>query len=662
MAKASMNLRLDLTPRCLSGLYIHSFLARVAALYILTMAILIPSVAASRNSGEAAQAQMHHEQFDGTTTGAHRLLEREINHFGSEFISGQRSKKSLRLKQGTHAEVGLDTQLNATGGTISFWVYPLWGAEDHSSHTFVSLAWNEPKKSYLAITLGWWEPQGNNRLYFIVSNQESAHCSMPYQLRREVWTMVTAVWKAGTDGYCKLFMNGEKIAESQQSFKGNYFSRGPLYLGSDKGTTQAQGRGADALLDDLVVYDHPLNEEEVKATYQAQEKDLEQATARKWKWLDEGLVVSNHAIRPGTGEVLESRVMFDEDMHWAISKQNADKILTRLKEAGFNVYVPCVWHGNGTYYPTPLAEPDPKLASVVSAYDPLAYLIEKAHSLGIEVHPWFTVTRRENMHYPSFFGEGVPDGAHDVHNQEFRKFIVDLMIDVVRRYHVDGVNLDYIRAMGLCTSDSCREDYSRVTGASFWPDYYLRGILGPARSRLEQWQDKAVRDIVDTFSLRAKEIKPDLVVSVDGHPKPKTEHRPLEGRDEIGWMNDGLIDVVFAMDYRETIDYEIIDAVRKDLLRPEGLIVLFGNYGRLNNTAPAVPRKGVLVAKYASYAQRRWPSSGVGFYIYGQMTDEQAAALRGGPFKEEAVPAWKPAERQQKARSVVPTPQSLTIR
>ncbi|MEO7863327.1 MAG: hypothetical protein ABIU05_23395, partial [Nitrospirales bacterium] len=172
----------------------------------------------------------------------------------------------------------------------------------------------------------------------------------------------------------------------------------------------------------------------------------------------------------------------------------------------------------------------------------------------------------------------------------------------------------------------------------------------------------AVRDIVDTFSRRAKEIKPDLVVSVDGHPKPKTEPRPLEGRDEIGWMNDSLIDVVFAMDYRETIDYEIIDAVRKDLRRPEGLIVLFGNYGRLSKTAPAVPRKGVLVAKYASYAQRRWPSSGVGFYIYGQMTDEQVAALRDGPFKEKAKPAWKSAEYQQKAGSVMLAPQRLTIR
>lgn len=619
--------------------------ARGAAFHFLAVALLASSLASLGNSTEVAQATVRAEQPGSTSIRVHHLLETGVKHFGSELIPSQRSRNSLRLKPGTHAEVEQAMPLTGTGGTISFWVYPLWGNDDRASHTFVSLAWNEPRKSYLAVTLGWWEPQGNNRLYFIVSNQESAHCSTPYQLEREVWTMVTVVWKAGVDGYCKLFVNGEKIAAQELSFTGKYASKGPLYLGSDKGTTQANGRSADGLLDDLINSGHPFSEEEVRATYHAQERDLEGATARKWRWLDEGLTIPYHPSRAGTGEVLESRVMFDEDMHWAVSKQNADKILSRLKEAGFNVYVPCVWHGNGTFYPTSLAEPHPKLVSVVSAYDPLAYLIEKAHSLGIEVHPWFTVMRRENTRYPIFFGVGVPDGSHDVHNQEFRKFIVDLMVDVVQRYHVDGVNLDYIRAMGLCTSDFCRENYSRVTGANFWSDYYMRGILGPARSRIEHWQDAAVRDIVSTFSQRAKAIKPDIVISMDGHPKPKTEHRPLEGRDEIGWMNDGLVDVVFAMDYRETIDYHTIDAVRRDLHRPEGLIVLFGNYGRLNNAAPAVPRKGVLVAKYASYAQRRWPSSGVGFYIYGQMTDEQAAALRRGPFKEDALPAWKPPER-----------------
>lgn len=621
-----------------------SFLARPSSC-ILDVVMLASAIAIVTELGGIAQAANSQMRLDSTSVGAQHVLERGINHFGSEIIRTQRSSNSLRLKAGTYAEALVGTQIKASGGTISFWVYPLWQKDDPTSHTFVSLPWNDPKKSYLAISFGWWEPQGNNRLYFIVSNQESIHCSVPYEFERDAWTMITVVWESGTNGYCKLFVNGEKVATQEQSFVGSYFGRGSLYLGTDKGTTQVSGRSANALLDELLLYSRPFSEEEARRSYEEQEKDLEGATARKWRWLDEGLAIQGPLTRAKGGEVLESRVIFDEDMHWAVSKESADNILSRVKAAGFNVFIPCVWHGNGTYYPTVLTSPDLKLADVIAKYDPLEYLIRRAHALGIEVHPWFTVMRRENSHYPNFFGEGVPDGAYDVHNQEFRKFIVDLMVDLVHRYNVEGVNLDYIRAMGLCTSDSCRADYNRQTGRNFWTDYSLRAILGPARNRLEQWQDQAVRDIVDTFSRRAKEVNPDLIISVDGHPKSRTEHRPLEGRHEIGWMNDGLIDVVFAMDYRETIDYEQINAVRRNLHRPERLIVLFGNYDRRSATAPAVPRPGILVAKYASYAQHQWPSSGVGFYIYGQMTDEQIAALRGGPFKDVAIPAWRRSQR-----------------
>lgn len=632
-------------PRCLYCVNRYVVLTRVTAMHTLAIVIILFSVAAIEGVGEAALGSVDYGASDEASTGAHRLTEKNIKHVGSKFIPSQRSERSLLLKSNTYAEVKLDAQLDARGGTISFWVYPLWQKDDRVSHTFLSQAWGKAEKSYLVITLGWWEPQGSNRLYFIVSNKEYAHCALPYQFPPKAWTMVTAVWKAGDNGYCKLFINGERIVSMALKFRGDYLSTGSLYLGSDEGTTQAQGRSADAMLEDIMIYSGPLSEGEVKVAYQAQEKDPEGADRRKWKWLDEGLaMIPLQASTTKTGEILESRVMFDEDIHWALSKDNTDKILTRLKAAGFNVYVPCVWHGNGTYYPTTLTEPAPKIAEVLATGDPLAYLIEKASLLGIEVHPWFTVSLRQGTRYPSFFGEGVPESSYDVHNQEFRKFIVDLMVDVVRRYNVAGVNLDYIRAMGLCTSNSCRTDFTRLTGTSFWADYSLRGILGPARSRLEQWQDRAVRDIVETFSNRAREIKPKLVISVDSHPKPKTEPRPLEGRDEIGWLNDGLIDVVFAMDYRERIDYETINAVRQDLRRPEGLIVLFGNYDRQNDTT-VVPRKGELVAKYASYAQRQWPLSGVAFYIYGEMSDAQVKALRAGPFKDAAVPAWASSNR-----------------
>ena len=53
--------------------------------------------------------------------------------------------------------------------------------------------------------------------------------------------------------------------------------------------------------------------------------------------------------------VRESRVIFDEDMQWATSRAATDRIIATIKKAGFNVYIPCVWYGGSTLYPTRLA-------------------------------------------------------------------------------------------------------------------------------------------------------------------------------------------------------------------------------------------------------------------------------------------------------------------
>ncbi len=84
-----------------------------------------------------------------------------------------------------------------------------------------------------------------------------------------------------------------------------------------------------------------------------------------------------------TGEV-ENRIMFDEDIGWALSRSNTDTIINHLSEAGFNVYVPCVWHGAGTYFSSLVAYQDPRvLTRIKNGDDPLEYLITKAHQNGL---------------------------------------------------------------------------------------------------------------------------------------------------------------------------------------------------------------------------------------------------------------------------------------
>jgi uncharacterized lipoprotein YddW (UPF0748 family) len=396
------------------------------------------------------------------------------------------------------------------------------------------------------------------------------------------------------------------------------------------------------MFDELLVLNRPLSEQDVLRLYHAQEKDPASADERKWRWLTEGLRLPLQFKRNREGSILESRIIFDEDMHWSVSREAADRVLTRVKSAGFNVYVPCVWHGNGTYYPSPLAPPDPALAPILKkGDDPLAYLIAQAHRMGIEVHPWFTVVKRENDRYPQFSAEGTPAGAFDVHNGEFRRFIRDLMLDVVRRYDVDGVNLDYIRTMGVCTSRACQEDYRQQTGYSFWPDYYLRGVVGSSRDRIQAWQDAAVADIVSPFSREAKKIKPHVVISVDGHPYGRNAIRPLEGRDELRWANEGWVDVVFHMDYNQTIDLATVEGARTSFKNPEQLVLLFGNYDA--KEGQAVARPGELIAQYAGFSQRRWPGGGVALYLYNLLTEDQIRALKRGPFQDVALPYWASA-------------------
>jgi uncharacterized lipoprotein YddW (UPF0748 family) len=352
-----------------------------------------------------------------------------------------------------------------------------------------------------------------------------------------------------------------------------------------------------------------------------------------------GVAVASEA-RPG--KPIESRVMFDEDMHWAQSPATADAILARIKEAGFNVYVPCVWHGNGTFFPSELTAPDAKLVDVIrSGHDPLAYLVARAHSMGIEVHPWFTVMRRENNRYPEYYDEGTPASAYDVHNPAFRRFITDLMLDVVRRYDVDGINLDYIRSMGMCRSARCREDYRSRYQRSLEADLALHNVPGLTPATLLQWNGDAVTDIVRDVSQRAKILKSRLIVSVDVHMLNPA--LALEGQDVVQWVNSGWVDIAFQMDYRRRFDVEEAQRARALLTDSRKMILILSLFDETDRRI--VPRDPQTTAEYVGQIRDLWPQTGVAFYHYVQLTDPQIATFGATVFARPATPGWRETSR-----------------
>jgi uncharacterized lipoprotein YddW (UPF0748 family) len=329
-------------------------------------------------------------------------------------------------------------------------------------------------------------------------------------------------------------------------------------------------------------------------------------------------------------------VMFDEAITWATSKEATDQILDRLKAAGFNTYIPCVWHGGGTFYPSPLNRADPRLVkSVGSGEDRLEYLVKRAHAMGIEVHPWFTVALRSGNEFPEFAEAGVPEGKYNIHDAKFRAFIHGVMIDVVKRYPVDGVNIDYIRTGGFCLAESCIEDYRKKFDRSLRMDLLLRKIPGVHIDSLAKWNQQAVNEIVSKFTLDAKRLRPDLVISVDA--KPLDPNSEAQGQDSIGWTNNGWVDVVYNMDYGRALNLERGLKARAALHDPGKLTTLAALYD-LEGKIP-ISRPAQQLIDYIEISRRQFPGTGIAFYHLPRLSDEQLQALQKGPFKD-ATRAW----------------------
>lgn len=564
---------------------------------------------------------------------------------GARLVDGGQWGRALDLHGGVSLSFDVRDNLKMSAGTLSFWLKPSWDPATPGSHALLSMGLDGDPSGYFVLSQGWWETGGGaGRLYFVLDNQAYMHASSPVfaamgEHLRE-WHQVVLTWHEGKPGSVFLYVDGEPAASTVRQCQLRQ-PRTRLFLGSDAPTGMGAQRPAEALLDELVIYDRELTRAEVAAAYQAQEPRWAEIQARRWAWLTDTLKGPAPTYRrDARGRVMESRALLDESHLWSI-KETADAIVAKLRRAGFNVYVPCVWHGRGTYWPTPL-EPPASYLKIEPDRDPLAYLIERCHAAGIEVHPWFCVTSRSDERHPELAEEGTPKGHFDAHRPEYRDWIVALMLDVVRRYQVDGISLDYIRTGGLCQGPKCAAEYQARYGTALAEEAKKPEANGWANARVVEWQNEAIADLVRRLAVEGRKLKPGLIVSADVHAGLPTEAPATDGRNVFPWLTAGWLDVAYDMDYGQFLSHERLTAARKALPRPAALVDLVGNYERTEQ-GQVVPRDGKLVADLISFCQRRWPGNGVGLYLYSMLSDQQIAALRAGPFRDDAVPCWERA-------------------
>lgn len=142
---------------------------------------------------------------------------------------------------------------------------------------------------------------------------------------------------------------------------------------------------------------------------------------------------------------------------WSIKTPEAvDGMLDRLEAGRYDAVFANVLAYGFAYYESDLLDKHPDVAP---DFDPLAYLIKEARTRGIEVHAWLVSGPLEYKGdpaptlaaHPEWAMVG-PDGRRshwlNYNRPDVRKFLGDIVLELVTDYEVDGVHFDYLRYPG----------------------------------------------------------------------------------------------------------------------------------------------------------------------------------------------------------------------
>lgn len=184
-------------------------------------------------------------------------------------------------------------------------------------------------------------------------------------------------------------------------------------------------------------------------------------------------------------------------------------------------------------------------------WDPLQVMIEEAHALGMEVHGWFNVFkirakgagRSEGLPHPA---EAHPSWTVEADGEVWldpglpavREYLLEVLLDLVRGYDLDGVNFDFVR----------------YPSAAFADDGTYRRY-GSGQTRAEWRRGNVTRFVREAYE-RCRRAKPWL--KVGSSPLGTYAPDPASGsegsyassyQDSQGWLAAGLQDYLAPQVY-----------------------------------------------------------------------------------------------------------------
>ncbi|MFC1713842.1 family 10 glycosylhydrolase [Candidatus Poribacteria bacterium] len=239
-----------------------------------------------------------------------------------------------------------------------------------------------------------------------------------------------------------------------------------------------------------------------------------------------------------------------------------DKAIAVIKENGFNAIIPNMLWGGLTYYPSDVL---PVAEEVKEEGDQIDLCLKACRKYGVQIHVWkvnWNLSRAPKEFVERMRKEGRLQKDMRGNDKEWLcpshpknyKLEVDSMLEIVRKYDVDGIHFDYIRYPNRdsCYCSSCKErlEESRKIKIKNWPADVVSGEYSDV---YDQWRCDQITPVVKSVSEQARKINPKIKISAAVF-KDYPACRKTVGQDWKAWIDAGYLDFVCPMDYTANND------------------------------------------------------------------------------------------------------------
>lgn len=245
-----------------------------------------------------------------------------------------------------------------------------------------------------------------------------------------------------------------------------------------------------------------------------------------------------------------------EGMEW-------DQAIKNLADNGFTAILPNMLWGGVAFYDSQVLPVSP---DVKEKGDQIEKCLTACKKYGVQCHVWKvnwnmgSRSSKEDVEKMRKAGRLQMDyaGKSDdpwlcPSHPDNQKLEIDSMVEVARKYAVDGIHFDYIRYPGgdHCFCPGCRERFEKAIGAKVanWPEDCRKNEQVKAK-----WLDfrrSNITKVVAAVSEQARKVRPGIKISAAVFRNWPVD-RDGVGQDWKLWCDKRYLDFVCPMDYMES--------------------------------------------------------------------------------------------------------------